>query len=86
MSPEGLPEQFEHAIRQRGAVLDLEFAHQLYRALHAAQSRVGVEIVRDLAYGEDERHRLDIYRPAAARGRGSSGYARSCGGWTCPSM
>jgi acetyl esterase len=46
-------------------VIDPPAAKALYAALHAEAPRGG-EIVRDIAYGADERHRLDVYRPLHA--------------------
>jgi triacylglycerol lipase len=54
---------FETQIRARGAVLDLPFTRSLYQPLLAVQRRDGVDVERDLAYGDDARHRLDVYRP-----------------------
>ncbi len=55
----------EQRIRERGAVLDMPFTQSIYQPLLANQPRDGVQVVRDLPYGEDARHRLDVYRPAA---------------------
>jgi triacylglycerol lipase len=54
---------FEAQIRARGAVLDLPFARALYQPLLEQQRRDGVKVERDLAYGDDPRHRVDVYRP-----------------------
>jgi len=64
-APQVEPE-FAQRIRARGAVLDLEFARELYVPLLEAQVRAGVEVERDIAYGEDPRHRLDVYRVPGA--------------------
>jgi acetyl esterase len=53
----------EHRIRARGPVLDLHFAQSMYKPLLKEQRRDGVEVSRDIAYGNDPRHRLDIYKP-----------------------
>jgi acetyl esterase len=53
----------ERLIRARGAVLDLNFAQSMYRPLLQNQQRDGVIAVRDVAYGSDPRHRLDVFRP-----------------------
>jgi acetyl esterase len=53
----------ENRIRARGPVLDLHFAQSLYKSLLKEQRRDGVEVSRDIAYGNDPRHRLDIYKP-----------------------
>ena len=36
----------------------------LYRPLHAAASKDGVAVTKDIAYGEGERQKLDLYLPA----------------------
>src|ERR1700685_2989591 len=53
----------EKRIRARGPVLDLHFAQSMYKPLLKEQRRDGVEVSRDMAYGNDPRHRLDIYKP-----------------------
>jgi acetyl esterase len=52
----------ERRIRAHGAVLDLNFAQSMYKPLLQNQRRDGVGVVRDIAYGSDARHRLDVYR------------------------
>jgi acetyl esterase len=56
----------EQRIRARGPVLDMPFAQSLYKPLLEKQRRDGVEVIGEVAYGPDVRHRLDIYRPQAA--------------------
>jgi acetyl esterase len=53
----------ESRIRARGPVLDLHFAQSMYEPLLKKQRRDGVGVSRDIAYGDDPRHRLDIYKP-----------------------
>ncbi|GAB3464896.1 carboxylesterase family protein [Massilia terrae] len=60
-----LPE-IERAIRAAGPVIDPSAAKALYAPLLAGMPRGG-EVVTDIAYGSDERHRLDVYRPVGAR-------------------
>jgi acetyl esterase len=57
----------EQRIRALGPVLNLQFAQEMYRPLLENQRRDGVDVVRDIAYGPDARHRLDIYRPLRER-------------------
>lgn len=57
--------ELEARIRARGAVLDLPFTQTLYKPLLDHQPREGVRISRDLGYGSDARHRLDVYQPVA---------------------
>lgn len=60
--PVGPPPGIEARIRALGAVLDMRATQQLYAPLLAQQTRAGVSVQRDLAYGADPRHRLDVYR------------------------
>src|ERR1700683_2032798 len=53
----------EKRIRAHGPVLDLHFAQSMYRPLLKSQRRDGVEASCDISYGDDPRHRLDIYMP-----------------------
>jgi acetyl esterase/lipase len=41
---------------------------EAFSALLADSPKEGVELVRDLAYGEHSRQQLDVFRPAAGRG------------------
>jgi acetyl esterase len=59
------PEAVEQRIRARGAVVDMPFTQSIYKPLLETQRRDGVEVMRDVAYGSDPRHRLDLYRPAS---------------------
>lgn len=51
------------ARRLREAGNDLPAVAQLYADALARQDRSGVDLHADLAYGDDERQRLDIYQP-----------------------
>ena len=53
----------ENRIRAHGPVLDLHFAQSMYKPLLKDQRRDGVDVSRDISYGNDPRHRLDIYTP-----------------------
>jgi acetyl esterase len=56
-------------IRAGGATLDMPLAQALYKPLLAQQRRDGVEVTRDLRYGDGARHLLDVYRPRNADSR-----------------
>jgi acetyl esterase/lipase len=43
-------------------------SRELFAALHERAPHAGVEVARDLAYGPHERHKLDVFTPAGARG------------------
>jgi acetyl esterase len=59
----------ERHIRERGAVLDMPFTQSLYKPMLAGQRRDGVEVIRDLPYGEDALQRVDVYRPQSDAAR-----------------
>jgi len=53
-------------IRRMGPVFDedvLRATYALYVPLQQRTSREGVSVERDIAYGEDPRHRLDVFTP-----------------------
>jgi triacylglycerol lipase len=56
------------AIRTAGPVIDPPAAKALYAPLLTDMPR-GREPVRDIAYGTDKRHRLDVYPPVGAGAR-----------------
>jgi triacylglycerol lipase len=56
------------AVRAAGPVIDPPAAKALYAPLLADMPR-GAEPVRDIVYGADERHRLDVYPAVGAAGR-----------------
>jgi acetyl esterase len=55
----------EGKIRARGPVLDMSLVQAIYRPLLEKQPRDGVVVTRDVVYGPDVRHRLDVYQPHA---------------------
>lgn len=59
----GPPPEIERQIRAHGAVLDMPFTQSIYGPLLSSQRRDGVKVTRDLAYGTDSRHRVDVYQP-----------------------
>lgn len=62
----GVPPDIEARLRQQGPVIDIAGIQALYKPLLAHQPREGVRRTNNLAYGDDERHRLDVYEPEAA--------------------
>jgi acetyl esterase/lipase len=59
--------QLAAAIRKLGRAFNpevLQATYDLHAPLQARAPKDGVEIVRDIAYGEHVRHRLDLYVPA----------------------
>jgi len=67
MTQSAMPPGIEAAIRAAGPVIDPPAAKALYAPL-LADMPLGGEVIRDLAYGSDERHRLDLYLPVGASG------------------
>jgi triacylglycerol lipase len=65
MTRDTTPHELERIIRAAGPVIDPPAAKALYAPLLAGAPRGG-EIVRDIVYGDDERHRLDVYLPLGA--------------------
>jgi acetyl esterase len=59
----GPPPGIEQRVREAGPVLDMPLTRALYDPLLALQPRTGVRVLRNLAYGPDVRHRLDVYCP-----------------------
>ena len=58
------------AIRRMGPVFDdavLKASYELYAPLQERAPRSGLTVHKDLAYGEDERQRLDVFVPESAR-------------------
>jgi acetyl esterase len=50
-------------LRELGPVLDMPATRALYDPLLEHQPRDGARVTRDLVYGADVRHRLDLYEP-----------------------
>jgi triacylglycerol lipase len=49
------------AIRASGAVIDLKQMVSLYAPLHEVEPYQGIAVRRDIAYGPNDRHRLDLF-------------------------
>jgi hypothetical protein len=64
-APHVSADTLEGKIRARGPVLDMSFVQAIYKPLLEKQPRDGVIVARDVVYGPDARHRLDVYRPQA---------------------
>lgn len=60
------PDAMADQLRQLGTGFNLPKVQALYAPLLATQPRDGVRYRADVSYGPHERHRLDIYAPAAA--------------------
>jgi triacylglycerol lipase len=66
-----MPQDIAAKLREIGPVLNPKMIQDTF-ALYVAKvpkAAAGVSSVEDLAYGPDERHRLDVFAPAAGPGR-----------------
>lgn len=59
----GVPPEIERVLRARGPVIDPPGTKALYAPYLAKLPPSDAELTADIAYGDDERHRLDVYRP-----------------------
>ena len=65
-APSGMPPEIARALRAIGPVVNPPAVYKLYAPLRARQPVAGVTRRNDIAYGPDERNRLDLYEPEAA--------------------
>src|SRR5687767_13566304 len=61
-----MPADIAKKIRKIGAVIDPPSTAAVYAPLHAKEPYAGVKVTRDVKYGPDPRHILDIFEPAQA--------------------
>ena len=59
----GMPAEIESKLAGLGAVINPPETAKLYTALQETEPYQGVKITRDLKYGTDERHALDVFAP-----------------------
>jgi acetyl esterase/lipase len=57
----GMASEIERKLAELGAVVDLPETAKLYEPLHEKEPYQGIKVARDLKYGPDERHALDIF-------------------------
>ncbi|MCG8710629.1 alpha/beta hydrolase [Brenneria sp. 4F2] len=62
-SKANIPVEIERKIKQLGPVIDVPAMNALYAPLLAVQPKEGVSVRKDIAYGEDEKQRADVYLP-----------------------
>jgi triacylglycerol lipase len=65
-APSGPPPEIAAQIRALGPVVNVPAVNKLYEPLLARQPTANVTRTNDIAYGPDERHKLDTYRPEQA--------------------
>ena len=63
-----MPADIAAKIRAIGPVIDPPATAAVYAPLHAREPYSGVKIARDVKYGPDARHALDVFAPEAAGG------------------
>jgi len=59
----GMPSEIESKLAELGAVINPPETAKLYTALQETEPYQGVKVTRDLKYGTDERHALDVFAP-----------------------
>lgn len=63
-----MPPDIAARIRAIGPVIDPPATAAIYAPLHAREPYAGVTVARDIPYGGDERHALDVFCPENASG------------------
>lgn len=63
-----VPPAIAEQLKKIGPVVAPPATAALYAPLQQREPYTGVRVVRDLAYGPHERHRLDVFRPLASFG------------------
>jgi triacylglycerol lipase len=61
----GMPSEIEQKLAALGAVVNPPETAKLYAPLQEKEPYQGVKVTRDLKYGADERHLLDVFVPEA---------------------
>lgn len=64
----GPPPEIEQQIRRIGPKVDPVESGKIYKSMLEAQPRDGVKRTNDVAYGPDERNKLDVFVPEKAAG------------------
>ena len=63
ISAQGMPSEIEQKLAELGAVINPPETAKLYTALQETEPYQGIKVTRDLKYGSDERHALDVFAP-----------------------
>ena len=66
--PATIPSDIRKALQELGTAIEPLATAALYEPLQRTEPYEGVRVTRDLAYGPDERHRLDVFAPAPTDG------------------
>jgi triacylglycerol lipase len=62
----GMPSDIEWKLADLGAVINPPETAKLYAPLHETEPYQGIKVTRDLKYGVDDRHALDVFVPEQA--------------------
>ena len=63
-----IPSDIRKALQELGTAIEPLATAAMYEPLQRTEPYEGVRVTRDLAYGPDERHRLDVFAPAPTDG------------------
>jgi triacylglycerol lipase len=63
VNAQGMPPEVEQKLAALGAVINPPETAKLYTALQETEPYQGIKVTRDLKYGGDERHALDVFAP-----------------------
>jgi acetyl esterase/lipase len=63
-----MPPDLAARVKELGVVIDPPRTAAIYAPLHPPEPYPGVKVERDLKYGSDERHALDVFVPEAGAG------------------
>jgi acetyl esterase/lipase len=61
----GMPGDIERKLSELGAVINPPETAKLYGPLQPKEPYQGIKVARDLKFGTDERHQLDVFVPEA---------------------
>ena len=61
-----MPSEIERKLAELGAVINPPETAKLYAPLQETEPYQGIKVTRDLKYGTDERHALDVFAPEQA--------------------
>jgi acetyl esterase/lipase len=62
----GMPSEIESKLAELGPVINPPETAKLYAPLQEPEPYQGIKVTRDLKYGSDDRHALDVFAPEAA--------------------
>lgn len=66
--PSQVPPAIEERLREIGRVVDPPRTAEIYAPRARKEPYAGIKVIRDVAYGTDARHRLDVFEPESRTG------------------